>query len=82
MRNNYPRRAKENILPLSLSDKLPQAFREWFFTEEINDHEQSTADCQLCDKEELRYHFKIENENVTRETVVAAAELLAREEKQ
>ncbi len=63
MSTDYPRRVRENILPLSLENNLPKAFREWYFTEEIFDHVQPTEICQLCDKEELRYHFQIKNEN-------------------
>lgn len=62
MNDLYPLRVRQNILPLSMADNLPSAFKEWFFTEEIYDHEATEADCQLCNKEELRYHFKIRNE--------------------
>ncbi len=51
----------ENILPLSIADSLPEAFKEWFFTEYTKDHEQPIEQCQLCNQEDLRYHFEIKN---------------------
>lgn len=57
----YPKRVADNILPLSIAGTLPEAFKEWYFTESIQDHEQSEEICQLCDQEELRYHFEIRN---------------------
>lgn len=33
--NSYPQRVANNILPLSVSDILPDAFNEWYFTESI-----------------------------------------------
>lgn len=58
----YPQRVRENILPLSKANSLPQAFREWPFTGKTEDHEKPIETCQLCNQEELRYHFEIENE--------------------
>src|SRR5699024_92669 len=39
----------------------PEACEEWSFTERTVDHEQPTETCELCDQEELRYHFEIQN---------------------
>lgn len=61
--DNYPQRVRENILPLSVAGALSQAFREWHFTGNTDDHEEPVEICQLCDQEDLRYHFEIENEN-------------------
>ena len=58
----YPQRVADNILPISIATHLPEAFTEWYFTEEVYDHERSAAVCQLCDQEQLRYHFRIRNE--------------------
>lgn len=57
----YPQRVRDNILPLSIGGTLPEAFEEWSFTERTVDHEQPTANCELCNQEELRYHFEIKN---------------------
>jgi hypothetical protein len=57
----FPQRVRENILPLSVGSTLPGAFEEWSFTENTVDHEQPVETCQLCDQEELRYHFEIRN---------------------
>ena len=58
----YTQRVCDSILPLSVGDTLPKAFEEWYFTEDVVDHEQPVETCQLCGQEELRYHFEIENQ--------------------
>jgi hypothetical protein len=57
----YPQRVGGNILPLSVGSTLPEAFEEWSFTDNTVDHEEPIETCQLCDQEELRYHFEIKN---------------------
>ena len=59
--STYPQRVRDNILPLSVGSTLPEAFEEWSFTERTIDHEEPVESCQLCDHEELRYHFEIKN---------------------
>lgn len=59
--STYPQRVADNILPLSLSGTLPEAFQEWYFTDMVEDHESAEEVCQLCNQEELRYHFEIQN---------------------
>jgi hypothetical protein len=59
--STYPQRVRENILPLSVAETLPEAFEEWSFADETIDHEEPVETCQLCNQEELRYHFKIRN---------------------
>lgn len=61
--STYPKRVAENILPLSVASNLPGAFKEWFFTENILDHELAEEECELCNQEQLRYHFEIKNRN-------------------
>jgi hypothetical protein len=57
----YSARVRQNILPLSVGDTLPQAFEEWSFIDHTIDHETPDEKCQLCDKDGLRYHFEIQN---------------------
>lgn len=52
--STHPQRVADNILPLSLAGTLPEAFKEWYFTENIEDHEIAEEDCELCDQEQLR----------------------------
>ncbi|WP_165856041.1 hypothetical protein [Marinobacter sp. JSM 1782161] len=59
--STYPQRVVDNILPLSLAGTLPEAFKEWYFTENMEDHEIAEEDCELCNQEQLRYHFEIKN---------------------
>ena len=59
--NGYPLRVRQNILPLSVASTLPEAFKEWFFTEKTYDNEKPDKQCGLCDKEDIRYQFQIRN---------------------
>lgn len=59
--SGYTQRVRGSILPLSVAGTLPEAFREWNFTEEHVDHGHPIETCQLCGQEELRYHFEIGN---------------------
>lgn len=59
--NSYPQRVRDNILPISIGSTLPEAFEEWSFTEQTHDYEQPIESCQLCEQEDLRYHFEIRN---------------------
>lgn len=72
----YPKRVLENILPFSISTELPDAFNEWFFTEEVKDHGLPIEDCGLCDQERLRYHFEIKNRNTNRALWVGSSCIL------
>lgn len=60
--STYPQRVRENILPLSVAQSLPDAFLEWRFTERTIDHEEAIETCELCEQEQLRYHFEIGNQ--------------------
>lgn len=57
----YPQRVREAILPLSVGKKLPEAFEEWSFTDDIVDHGKPIVQCELCGQEDLRYQFEIRN---------------------
>ena len=60
--STYTQRVADSILPLSVAGTLPEAFQEWYFTDNIEDHMSADEECQLCGHEQLRYHFEIENE--------------------
>lgn len=72
----YPQRVAANILPLSVAGVLPDAFREWYFTESIEDHENAEETCQLCNQEELRYHFEIKNRQTAKTLWVGSSCIL------
>lgn len=61
MTGSYTQRIADSLLPLSVERTLPNAFEEWSFTGEVDDHEQATETCELCTKEDLRYQFRIRN---------------------
>jgi len=59
---SFTRRVAENILPLSSNQTtLTEALREWIYTGHCEDYGEPTVDCQMCEKEGLRYHFEIAN---------------------
>lgn len=63
MGDGYTKRVADSILPLSVADRLPAAFREWSFTGNYYDHEIADQVCELCGQENIRYHFEIQNEH-------------------
>jgi hypothetical protein len=74
--STYPQRVAENILPLSIAGTLPDAFREWYFTDNVQDHEIANEDCELCDQEQLRYHFEIKNRHTAKSLWVGSSCIL------
>jgi len=76
MVSTYPQRVADNILPLSIAGTLPEAFREWYFTEHTIDHETAEEDCELCNHEELRYHFEIKNRHTNHTLLVGSSCIL------
>lgn len=61
MHATYSQRVADNILPRSVDKRLPEAFKEWSFTGDVQDHDEAEETCELCDQEQLRYHFLIRN---------------------
>lgn len=74
--SSYPQRVADNILPLSISGELSEAFKEWSFTEITEDHEDVIENCQLCNQEQLRYHFEIKNEYTQERLMVGSSCIL------
>jgi len=72
---SYPQKVRDNILPLSVAATLPEAFEEWSFTDYTIDHEEPNETCQLCDHEELRYHFEIKNA-LTQKTLLVGSKCI------
>lgn len=60
--NFWVKNSIKNLLPLSEEkNDFKLALQEWFFSGEIIDYGDSRENCQLCEKDELRYHFEIKN---------------------
>jgi hypothetical protein len=59
MSHDYTEAVRRNLLSRSATQRLPQAFAEWQFTGETRDYRTATEVCQLCEQENLRYHFLI-----------------------
>jgi len=74
--SSYLKRVANNILPLSISDNISEAFSEWYFTGDTEDHEDISENCQLCNQEQLRYHFEIENKYTTHKLYVGSSCIL------
>lgn len=52
-----------NLLPLSAEkENFAVAIKEWFYTDELIEYDEPDQICELCEKDGLRYHFKIKNE--------------------
>lgn len=64
----FSERVAANILPLSQSQTLNVAFKEWAVTDGMIDHEQAIEICELCNQEDLRYQYEIAN-RITRRTL-------------
>jgi hypothetical protein len=62
MPREHTEAVKRNILPRSVDQRLPHVFREWRFTGATKDFGEAIETCQLCEQEQLRYHFKIRND--------------------
>lgn len=73
----FLRRVEANILPKSVSKVLTEALKEWRFTEHTQDHEDAIEACQMCEQEELRYHFEIAN-GLTRERLWVGSQCILR----
>jgi len=56
------KRVAKNLLPLSKSQTLQVALKEWYYDGICNDLGEPSADCELCDHPEIKYQFEIENE--------------------
>lgn len=75
MAKPYPQRVRDNILPLSVGETLPEAFEEWSFTERTIDNGTPIKICQLCDHEQLRYQFEIKN-TLTNHTLLVGSQCI------
>lgn len=60
--NIWLKNSMKNLLVLSEEkENFTKAIAEWFYTGEIIDYHLPTEMCELCEKDELRYHFEIRN---------------------
>ena len=66
-------KAQKNLLLKSIekSDHLLAA-EEWEFTGNVIDHEVTDRTCELCEGENLRYHFEIKNKDNNNELMVGS----------
>jgi len=70
--------AKSNLLPLSKEKRrLKYALKEWDYRGKWEDYESCDAVCQLCEQEELRYHFEITNK-YTRKRLLVGSKCITR----
>lgn len=61
MADIHSERARDNILPRSKGRLFPKVFEEWRVTGQVKDYGASAVTCELCEQEDLRYHFEIKN---------------------
>ncbi len=60
-KSGWKTNSERNLLPLSESTVFVEALKEWSYTGDMEDYDEPVECCELCEKEELRYHFNIEN---------------------
>jgi len=61
-KNPWLEKSTKNLLALSNASNFTAAQSEWKFTGDVVDHEFPSEICELCEHEELRYHYEIKNE--------------------
>jgi hypothetical protein len=69
---SYIKRAAGNLIPLSISNTLREATKEWAFTGVTEEHHEVDAVCELCEKKGLRYHYQIGNDQTHQEIMVGS----------
>ena len=71
--SKWRNKAQENLLLKSIekSDHL-RAAKEWEFTGKVIDHEVTDRTCELCEGDNLRYHFEIKNKGNKNELMVGS----------
>ena len=63
--NNWRTSAQKNLIAWSKEkENYIVAAQEWEFTGEVIDHGKSNNRCDLCEGENLRYHFEVKNYTV------------------
>ena len=60
-KNPWLENSIKNLIPLSKANEFKEALKEWEFSGNVIDHEYSTETCELCEHEDLRYHYEIKN---------------------
>ncbi|WP_411065776.1 hypothetical protein [Vibrio rotiferianus] len=78
--NPWLEKSIQNILPLSNSTEFKSACQEWTFTGEVVDYGEQREQCELCEHDELRYHFNIINKTNSNNLWVGSSCILRFEE--
>ncbi len=74
MKDHWLKAAQVNLLPLSREQAdLERALEEWEHTGKIIDHGAAVEVCQLCDRQQLRYHFEISNRHTSKTIMVGSS---------
>lgn len=75
---SWPANVAKNIFPLSREkEDLIKALAEWIYTDRCYDLESAEEICQLCDHENIRYQFEIQNKQ-TGEILLIGSECIKR----
>ncbi len=74
LKDNWLEAAQANLLPLSREQTdLKRALEEWEHTGKVIDHGAAVENCQLCDRQQLRYHFEIFNRFTSKTKMVGSS---------
>ena len=60
-KNPWLENSMKNLIHVSEAGSFSEALAEWSFTGGVVDHEEPIEVCELCEHEELRYHYEIHN---------------------
>lgn len=69
---NWAESASRNLIPLSVSDTLKDALKEWNYAGNIEEDDTANSICELCDHPNIRYKFQIVNKNNNSELYVGS----------
>ena len=70
---SWAERSAANLLPLSVEQRrFPIALREWVYGGDMYDMETPNGTCELCGHPDIRYHFKIVNQQNGNEMLVGS----------
>lgn len=74
MKNKWLENSIKNLLPLSRNQTdFKTALTEWEWTGDCEDYEQCIEQCQLCEQDDLRYHYTIENRHTKQQLLIGSS---------
>lgn len=77
MGNDWMKRARKNLLEMSVEeDDFQKARKEWLYVG-LEDNENCDAKCELCDHEQIRYEYIIKNK-LNNNTIIVGSDCIGK----